>query len=181
MHPGRLLAGLLAASLSLAGCGASANPTSSPEPSAEASTVPSTQPGPPGSLVILGVTVHWNGTQCIYRGDPVIRDGTTIRVEYTFDDGTDPPLLFIGGVVPGTTWDTFVDYVATHPASEAPPWVILSHYALIDAGTSALYTIDAVIAGRRVGGYAVGCATAPANTGGTDTMYPAALLLIAGP
>jgi hypothetical protein len=173
-----LLAGLLA--LALAGCAGGASPAPSVEPSPEPSVGPPA--ASPEGPVILGVTVHWDGTDCIYQGPMVIRDGTTTRFEYTFDEGTDPPLLVINGARPGTTWDMVVESLRTGPVSkDFPDWVIVTGYANIDPGTSALYSIVSDIAGEPVGGYFVGCATAPEAMGGTDKMYPAALLLISGP
>lgn len=178
MRMRRLLAGLLA--LTLVGCTGGASQAPSVERSPEPSVAPpATSPEP---AVILGVTVHWDGTRCNYLGPTVIIDGTTVRFEYTFDEGTDPPLLVVNGVRPGTTWDMVVEGTSAVPLSERiPDWVVLRGYANIDAGTSALYAIDSDIAGEPVGGYYVGCHTAPVARGGTDMAYPAALLLIAGP
>jgi hypothetical protein len=176
-----LLAGLLV--LALAGCSGGAGQSPSLRPSPEPTPIPATPAdgSPTGEAFVLDVGVHWDGVACSYVGPTVITDGTTTRVEYTFDEGTDAPLLFIGGVVPGTSWDEVLEYVATHRASVAPGWVILTGYANIPPGTSSLYTISTEVAGRPVGGYFVGCATAPIVDGGTDVMYPAALLLVAGP
>jgi hypothetical protein len=106
----------------------------------------------------------------------VIKDGTLTRFEYIGDNA---PLLVIVGVKPGTTWDTIVDVTQTRPASEVPEWVIVTGYANILEDTSSLFTISATLGGMPVGGYFVGCATAPAEDGGTDVMYPAALLEVA--
>ncbi len=172
-----LIVGLLA--VAMAGCasGGSQSPAggsnrASPSPSAPTSTEP---------LVILGVRVHWDGAQCSYEGPMVIRAGTTTRFEYTFDEGLDAPLLVVAGARPGTTWEMVVEATQTYRASEVPPWAIVTGIATIQAGTSALYPVDSDIAGEAVGGYFVGCATAPISDGGTDVMYPAALLLISGP
>lgn len=176
-----LLAGLLA--LALAGCSGGAGQVPSLRPSPEPSPIPATSADglPAREALVLDVGVHWDGVRCTYVGPAVITDGTTTRFEYTFDEGTDAPLLFVGGVLPGTSWDEVLEYVATHRASDVPAWVILTGYANIPPGTSSLYTISTEIAGQPVGGYLVGCATAPFGDGGTDVMYPAALLLVAGP
>jgi hypothetical protein len=178
MRTRSLLAGLLA--MALAGCTGGTSQAPSVEPSPGPTALPAASPEP--SLVILGVTVHWDGTKCTYLGPTVIRDGTTARFEYTFDEGTEPPLLVISGVRPATTWDMVLEGSRVSPISEnVPDWVISGDVANIDAGTSALHSIDSDIGGVPVGGYFVGCATAPADEGGTDKMYPAALLEIAGP
>lgn len=175
------LAGLLA--FALAGCAGGAGQVPSLRPSSEPTPVHATSTDgiPTGEAFVLDVGVHWDGVACTYIGPAVIADGTMTRIEYTFDEGTDAPLLFVGGVVPGTSWDEVLEYVATHRASEAPGWVILTGYANIPPGTSSLFTISTEIAGRPVGGFFVGCATAPIADGGSDVMYPAALLLVAGP
>lgn len=172
-----LVAALLA--LTLAGCAGGTGQTPSAAPSPEPSVAPATASP---ETVILGVTIHWDGTSCDFLGPRVIRDGTTARFEYTFDEGTDPPLGIVNGVRPGTTWDMVLEGTGTSPISEnIPDWAILTGVAQITPGTSALYTIRSDIAGQPVGGYYVGCHTAPADSGGTDKAYAAALLLIAGP
>jgi hypothetical protein len=180
MRTRSLIVGL--AALALAGCTGSVSQAPDVAPSPIPSTAPPvTSAEPTGSPVILGVTVHWDGTKCIYDGPTEIRDGTTARFDYTFDEGTDPPLLVVVGVTPGTTWQMITETARTAPASQLPVWAVGDGFARIDPGTSALYTLGIDIGGQPVGGYHVGCLTAPADQGGTDKIYPAALVKLAGP
>jgi hypothetical protein len=176
-----LLASLLAVSLAACAGGPSQAPAGGAGTAEPATTSSPAVPSPSTEVVVLGVTVHWDGARCVFEGPTVITDGTTLRVDYTFDEGTDPPLLVIVGVTPGTTWDMILERARTHPASDAPDWAIIEGFANIAGGTSALYTVASELAGKPVGGHFVGCATAPAEDGGTDVLYPAALLLVAGP
>jgi hypothetical protein len=175
-----LLAGLLA--LSVAGCstaGATPGTASTPQPSIAAAVPSAAAPTPKAAP--LEVAVRWDGSKCTYLGPTVILDGTLTRFTFTAT-GMVPLMLVIVGVEPGTTWDQIVaDLKAGVPADEPPGYVILSGLANIPANSSALFTISTKVGvgETQVGGYFVGCATGP-KPEGTDVMYPAALLQVAG-
>ncbi len=173
------LAGLLVLSLAECASGASSpapSTATSPPVAASPSIVASTPKTAP-----LGVEVRWDGSQCTYLGPTVILDGTLTR--FTFTSGDTVPLeLIVVGVEPGTTFDQIVADIETHPgqADQPPAYAILMGLANIPPNSSALFTISSKIWGiTPVGGYFVGCATGP-KPEGTDMMYPAALLQVAG-
>lgn len=178
-------AGLLA--LVIGACTTGANPSPTVEPAAEPSVARASLPAPQPTADVepLELAVTWDGTACSYLGPTVIPDGTLARFTYsvTVEVGVATPLLAVLGVTPGTTWETIVEYVEGHAASEVPAWAIITGHAEIPENSSAIFTVSrrAGGAGPVVGGYLVGCATAPASDGGSDVMYPAALLEIAGP
>lgn len=176
-HTRPLFASLLVMSLliSMTGVCVGQGGDESPLPSAGPSPAPSDQ------IELLDVAVLWDGTGCIYEGPTVIPAGTLVRFAYSVDGevGIKTPLLVIIGVEPGTTWDPIVEHTSTRPASAIPDWVILTGYTTVVENSSGLFTITNEIAGMPVGGYFIGCATAPASDGGSDTMYPAALLEVA--
>jgi hypothetical protein len=142
-------------------------------------------PQPTADVAPLELAVTWDGTTCAYQGPTVIPDGTLTRFTYSLTVAVGPttPLLFVIGVTPGTTWDVIVEYVKGHAASDIPAWAIVTGHAEIAENSSAIFTVSrsAGGVGPEVGGYFVGCATAPASDGGSDVVYPAALLEIAGP
>jgi hypothetical protein len=142
-------------------------------------------PQPTADVAPLELAVTWDGTTCAYQGPTVIPDGTLTRFTYslTVEVGPTTPILGVMGVTPGTTWDVIVEYVKGHSASDVPAWVITVGFAQIPENSSAIFTVSSRAGGfgPEVGGYFVGCATAPAADGGSDVMYPAALLEIAAP
>lgn len=174
-----LPAGLLA--LLVAGCStAGATPgAASTAQSSIAAAVPSAA-APTPKAAPLEVAVRWDGSKCTYLGPTVILDGTLTRFTFT-STGTVPLMLVVIGVEPGTTFDQIVaDAKTGRPADEPPGYVIQIGFANIPANSSALFTISSKVEGQTpVGGYFVGCATGP-KPEGTDVMYPAALLQIAG-
>ena len=175
-----LLAGTLV--VLLAGCssGAGATPgaASTPRPSI-AVAVPSAA-SPTAKAAPLEVAVRWDGSTCTYLGPTVILDGTLTRFTFTSTD-TVPLMLVVIGVEPGITFDRILaDVKSGLPADQPPAYVIQMGFANIPANSSALFTISSTIGvNQPVGGYFVGCATDP-KPEGTDVMYPAALLQIAG-
>jgi hypothetical protein len=176
-----LPAGLLV--LLMAGCSSSAAGTpaamSTPRPST-AIAAPSVA-APTAKAAPLEVAVQWDGSKCTYLGPTVILDGTLTRFTFTAT-GTVPLELVIVGVEPGTTWEQIQADAKTGLRSDEPPaYVILTGLANIPANSSALFTIStkAGVGETPVGGWFVGCGTAP-KPEGTDVMYPAVLLQVAG-
>lgn len=184
MRTSLAVAGLLA--LAVGACTVGANPSPTIEPSAEPSVAAASSPAPQATpdVAPLELAVSWDGTKCSYQGPTVIPDGTLTQFTYSVagEVGLATPILAVVGVTPGTTWETIVEYAGTHAASDTPDWVILTGFANIPENSSAMFTVSRRAGGDGpdTGGYLVGCATAPAEDGGTDVMYPAALLEIAG-
>jgi hypothetical protein len=178
MRPTQIaMVGLLTVSLAACTTGASQSPGGpSPQPSVAPSTA--TSPAPSHEAEILDLKVTFDGTSCTYVGPTVILDGTLTRFRYEASASAEPSVLVVIGVYPGTTWE---DVEQTLPSSDTPQWATLHSFLNVEAGSSGLFTIRSDVVGQAMGGYFVGCATHAEANGGSDHMYPATLLEIAGP
>lgn len=174
-----LMGGFLA--LTLAACTSGATPAPSPEPSPVPSVEPSTAPSPAPTEApeALALYATFDGTACTYTGPLVIPDGTLAQFSYAASEGTEPSMLVVIAVLPGTTWADVEQAIAEgRAASDIPPWISERAFINVESGSSALMTIRGSLGDQEFGGFFVGCGTAPEREGGTDTMYPAALIEI---
>lgn len=179
-----LLGGLLALSLAACTSGSSPAPTEpSPATSAEPSPVTSAEPSaavsPSAAAEPLALAVTFDGETCTYTGPTVVPEGTLTEFSYAAADGTEASVLVVGAVLPGTTWEQIVADVGTRAGSDVPDWFSQLSFINVEDGDSALYTLRGEL-GQSFGGYFVGCATTPESEGGSDRMFPAALIELGG-
>ncbi len=178
-----LLGGLLA--LSLAACTGGTSPSPgepSEDPSVAPSVVPSTEPSPMATQAAepLALSVAFDGETCTYTGPWVVPDGTLAEFSYTADAPTEPSVLVVIATLPGTTWEQILKDAETRPGSEIPDYISQLAFVNIESGDSALFTIRSALHEQQFAGYLVGCATAPADEGGSDRMFPAAFVEAGG-
>ncbi|HSG87050.1 MAG TPA: hypothetical protein VLA23_11990 [Candidatus Limnocylindrales bacterium] len=171
-----LLGGLLA--LSLAACTGGTSPSPSEDPSVAPSVAPSTEPSPMASQAAepLALSVAFDGETCTYTGPWVVPDGTLAEFSYTADAPTEPSILVVMAALPGATWEQILRDAETRPGSEMPDYISQLAFVSVESGDSALFTIRSALREQQFAGYLVGCATAPADEGGSDRMFPAAFI-----
>jgi hypothetical protein len=184
------MAGLTAlttiAILLFAGCTAGAAPTAAPsltpqptEPTAPVASPAAPVASPTEAIRSVAVKVTFDGETCAYEGPSVLLEATRLNFEFmpTSDEPRETGAVF-GGVLPGTTWEEIVDSTKVGRASVNPGWFYEAGYTVqFGPGTNS-YIVRSSLFGQALAGHFVGCMTSPSTT---DTMYPAALLLVAGP
>jgi len=172
------LIGTLALVLALAACSGSASPVPTPVPAtatpvaatpAPVTAAPTTTPTPTAQPI--DVTVTFDGTNCTYAGPAVVPDGTRILFsltlkKYQIETGNRLPVVLVGPVVTGTTWDK-AKAVGNFQSSQ-PDWLISFQEMLSTGSWDQAGTLLVQLSGHD---YYVACAD-------YFHMYPAILLKV---